>query len=243
MLTVKEVSAISGASIRTLHYYDEIDLLKPTMLSDAGYRLYDETKLTKLQQILLLKEVELPLSEIKSLLASEDDISQVLAEQIKVLKLKKQKLENLIIFAERLKEKGVNFMDFAVFDNQKIKEYNQKAKQEWGDSKSYQEFLAKNNQRGLNQEFMLANDFMQIFKEFGELKQCEVNSAEVQAQVEKLQNYITDNYYNCSDEMLLGLSKMYVCDKRFKTNIDNAGGDGTAEFVNKAVESYSITKN
>ncbi len=238
MLTVKEVSVISGVSIRTLHYYDEIGLLEPTMLSDAGYRLYDESKLAKLQQILLLKEVELPLSEIKNLLSSENDISAVLEQQIELLKLKKKRLENLIIFAERLKERGVDFMDFSVFDNQKIKEYNKKAKQEWGDSESYQEFSAKHNQRSLSQETMLANDFMQIFKEFGELKQSTVNSREVQAQVESLKNYITDNYYTCNDEMLLGLSKMYVCDGRFKANIDNVGGEGTAEFVNKAVESY-----
>ena len=109
MKTVKEVSEIAGISIRTLQYYDEIDLLKPTASSMSGYRLYDDEDLQRLQSILLFRELEFPLKEIKAIMNSENfDKSIALEQQINLLTLKKEHLENLILFAKGLKAIGCN---------------------------------------------------------------------------------------------------------------------------------------
>ena len=107
MMTVNEVSKLAGVSIRTLQYYDTIGLLKPAEYSESGYRLYDDTDLERLQQILLFRELEFPLKEIKDIINRSDfDKKKALEQQIKLLTLKKEHLENLISFARELKNIG-----------------------------------------------------------------------------------------------------------------------------------------
>ena len=105
-MTVNEVSKLTGVSIRTLQYYDNIGLLKPAEYTESGYRLYDDTALETLQQILLFRELEFPLKEIKTIIMSSDfDKEKALNQQIELLTLKKEHLENLISFARGLKKK------------------------------------------------------------------------------------------------------------------------------------------
>ena len=100
MKTVNEVSKLSGISVRTLHHYDEIGLLKPTSVTEAGYRLYDDTAMERLQHILLFRELQFPLRDIKEILDSPDfDRNKALEQQIELLAMKKEHLENLILFA------------------------------------------------------------------------------------------------------------------------------------------------
>ena len=109
MMTVHEVSKLTGVSIRTLQYYDKIGLLKPANYSESGYRLYEDTDMEKLQQILLFKELEFPLKEIKIIINSSDfNKNKALDQQIKLLELRKEHLENLISFAKSLKRKGAD---------------------------------------------------------------------------------------------------------------------------------------
>ena len=97
MMTVKEIAEITGISARTLHYYDEIGLLKPTAKSEVGYRLYDDKALETLQQILFFREFDIPLKEIKSIITSPDfDRNQILQMQRKMLVAKKERMERLI---------------------------------------------------------------------------------------------------------------------------------------------------
>lgn len=127
MMTVKQVSDLTGISVRTLQYYDKIGLMRPTKLTDAGYRLYDDTALERLQQILLFRELEFPLKEIKVILDSPNfDSKKALSQQIKLLELKKQHLENLIHFARGIKMIGVRAVDFSAFDRAKMDEYTKK---------------------------------------------------------------------------------------------------------------------
>ena len=117
--------------MRTLQYYDKIGLLSPTELTDAGYRLYDNTALERLQQILLFRELEFPLKEIKAILYSPNyDSKKALSQQIELLELKKQHLENLINFARGIKMIGVRAVDFSAFDRTKIDEYAKKAREQ-----------------------------------------------------------------------------------------------------------------
>lgn len=97
MKTVKEVSELSGVSIRTLRYYDEIDLLKPAKVTEAGYRLYDENSLKKLRQIMLLRELEVSLSEIKGIMKDyESDNRKILETQKMMLEMKRNRLNGII---------------------------------------------------------------------------------------------------------------------------------------------------
>ena len=122
MRTVKEVSKITGISVRTLHYYDEIGLLKPTAKSEAGYRLYDDKALETLQQILFFREFDIPLKEIKSIITSPDfDRNQILQMQRKMLVAKKERMERLIASIDDIL-KGENKMDFSVFNEKEIEE-------------------------------------------------------------------------------------------------------------------------
>lgn len=241
MKTVHEVSKLAGVSIRTLQYYDKIGLLPPAEYTGSGYRLYDDADLEKLQQILLFRELEFSLKDIKRILDSPNfDKSKALEQQITLLTLKKEHLENLIDLARGIKALGVNYLmnlkSFEAFDTSKIDEYAAQAKAAWGNTPEYQEFLQKSDGRTQKEEHELNVRFMAIFQEFGALKDLDPASREIQALVDKLQAFITEHFYDCSDNILSSLGKMYAGGGDFTANIDSAGGSGTAEFANKAIQ-------
>ena len=239
MMTVNEVSKLTGVSVRTLQYYDGIGLLKPNKYSPSGYRLYDETSLERLQQILLFKELEFPLKEIKRIIDAPDfDRNKALEQQIELLTMKKEHLENLITFAKGIKWLGVKNMDFTAFDTRKIDEYSKQAKEQWGKSPAYQEFEEKSKNWTSEDEQTMANEIMQIFAEFGQMMELDPSDAKVQLQVKKLQDYISEHCYDCTKSILMGLGKMYTGGGDFTENIDSVGGAGTADFTAKAIEIY-----
>ena len=238
MKTVNEVSKLTGVSIRTLQYYDKIGLLTPAMRTEAGYRLYDDTALERLQQILLFRFLEFSLSDIKAILEAPDfDRKKALSQQIELLTLKKQRLEAIIGLAREIKDKGEDIMDFKAFDTSKIEEYTERAKAEWGDTQEYEEYAEKSSKRTKEDEKNIAAGLMAVFADFGKLKDGTAESTEAVEKVKALQKYITDNYYNCTDEMLMSLGQIYTTDE-FRQNIDSAGGEGTADFVSCAIAEY-----
>ena len=122
MMTVKEVSEITGISVRTLHYYDEIGLLTPSGQSEAGYRLYDEKALERLRQILFFREFDLPLKEIKAVMENPSlDKNEILQMQRRMLLRKKERMERLIASIDRLL-RGEERMDFEVFSRREMEE-------------------------------------------------------------------------------------------------------------------------
>lgn len=232
MKTVKEISRLTGISVRTLHYYDEINLLNPTQITEAGYRLYDDTALERLHSILIFRELQFPLKEIKTILDSPNfDMQAALKKQIQLLELQRNRLDKIIISARELLTKGANNMNFSAFDKTEIEKYAEEAKQKWEHTAAYKEYKQKHSDSADK-----TDELMQIFAEIGQIKPLSPASVQAQQLIKKLQNFITDNYYTCTDEILKDLGKMYVCDKRFKNNIDKAGGVGTAEFTAKAIE-------
>lgn len=239
MMTVNEVSKITGVSIRALQYYDKIGLLHPAEYTDSGYRLYDDTALEKLQQILLFRELEFPLKKIKEIISAPDfDRNKALEQQIAILRLKKERLENLIILARGIKLRGVKTMDFSAFDTSKLDEYVRQAKEQWGTTDAYKEFEKKSRGRNTEAENAIAAGIMLIFEEFGKIKNSSPDSLEAQGLVKKLQEYITEYYYNCTIKILAGLGKLYAGGGDFTENINNACGDGTAEFAADAIDIY-----
>ncbi|MDD6146992.1 MAG: MerR family transcriptional regulator [Oscillospiraceae bacterium] len=238
MKTVKEISRITGVSVRTLHYYDEIGLLKPTETTAAGYRLYDDTALRRLQNILLFRELQFPLKEIRIILDSSDfDPQEALTRQIELLELQKKHIENLISFARDIQTKGVNTMNFDAFDKSEIEKYKAEAKERWGNTPAYKEYEAKAASDSYD-ESQAARGLMDIIARAGALRDLSPDDAEVQSRIADLQQFITDNYYLCTKEILRGLGEMYVSDERFRENIDRAGGAGTAEFIRRAIQVY-----
>ena len=241
--TVSEVSRISGISVRTLRYYDEIGLLSPPEVTEAGYRLYDEQALYRLQCILLFRELEFPLKEISMIMSgSEIDMVQALERQIVLLQKKRTHIDNLITLAQGIKVLGVNKLDFSGFDVKKIDEYEEQAKEKWGSTPEYREFEQKSAGRSAEEHRSLAVGMMNIFYEFGSLRGLAPSCDEVQALVRKLQDYITENYYTCSDEILLSLGRAYSGGGAMQHNIDKAGGEGTAEFASRAIEYHCREK-
>lgn len=239
MMTVNEVSKLTGVSIRTLQYYDTIGLLKPSQYTEAGYRLYDGAALERLQQILLFRELEFPLKEIRKIIdAPNFDRSKALEQQIELLTMKKEHLENLINFARGIKWLGVKRMDFSVFDTKKIDEYSKRAREQWGQSDAFKEFEQKSKDWTEDKQQDMAKEFMQIFEEFGTMRDIDPSEAVVQEQVKKLQDYITEHFYHCTDEILLSLGRMYSGGGEFTENIDKVGGMGTADFSAEAIEIY-----
>lgn len=236
-MTVNEVSKLTGVSVRTLQYYDKIGLLPPAGYTEAGYRIYDDESLERLQQILLFKELEFPLKEIKRIVNSTDfDRNRALEQQIALLTLKKEHLENLILFARGIYGIGVKNMDFSVFDTKKLDEYAKEAKMTWGETDAYKEFEEKQKNYSKEDNEKLVNEFMGIFEEFGKLKDLQPDAAEVQEMVKELQGYITEHFYTCTKEILSGLGKMYSGGGSMTENIDAAGGEGTAQFVAEAID-------
>ncbi|MCQ2531813.1 MAG: MerR family transcriptional regulator [Saccharofermentans sp.] len=239
MMTVHEVSKIAGVSIRTLQYYDKIGLLHPTGYTDSGYRLYDDTDLDRLKYILLFRELEFPLKDIKNIISSPDfDRNKALEQQIELLKLKKEHIENLMNFALGIKMLGVKYMDFKAFDRSKLDEYSRQAKELYGNTPEYEQMQEKQKNRTEEEEQLLADRFMLLFKEAGDIKDKDPSSSEAQDVVKRIQAYITENLYNCTDRILLGLGKMYSGGGEFTKNIDECGGEGTAVFLDKAIQIY-----
>ena len=239
MLTVHEVSELTGVSVRTLQHYDNIGLLHPAMRTDAGYRLYDDAALEKLQQILLFRELEFPLKEIKRIVEAPDfDKAKALDQQIELLTLKKEHVQNLIGLAKRLRKRGVRTLDFKAFDTSKMDEYAQRAKEQWGATPEYREFEEKERNRMPGEQQEIMQQMMGLFVEFGALKGGAPDSPEAQAQVKALQDFISAHFYQCSDEVLAGLGQMYGAGGEFTDNIDAAAGEGTAVFASRAIAAY-----
>ena len=239
MMTVHEVSKISGVSIRALHHYHNIGLLPATEVTEAGYRLYDDTALERLQHILLFKELEFSLKEIKGILDNPDfDRNRALEQQIHLLELRKEHLQNLIDLAWGIKMIGVKELSFEAFDTRKIDEYAAKAKASWGTTDAYKEYELKSAGRSKEEQQKINIEMMHIFAEFGRIKEQSPDGKEAVGLAKKLQDFITDHFYTCTNEILQGLGKMYAEGGDFTANIDKAGGEGTAEFANKAIQAY-----
>ena len=236
MYTVHMVSELTGISVRTLHHYDALGLLPPTEKTAAGYRLYDDNALERLQQILLFKELEFSLKEIQAILDSPDfDQGKALDQQIRLLELRKERLAGLIELARSIRTSKGDEMAFEAFDTKQIDAYAAEAKAAWGKTDAYKEYEKKAAGRAASDEQDIAASMMDIFRRFGEIKDTAPGSPEAIALARELQDFITQHYYTCTDEIFLSLGTMYAAGGEFTANIDAAGGEGAAQFACNAI--------
>ncbi len=241
-LHIKEFAKLTGVSVRTLHYYDEIGLLKPAFVDEQnGYRYYNENSLERMQEILFYRELDFELKSISEILYSHDyDKQKALTEQRKLLVLKKERLERII---DALDDARKGKVTMTAFDNNDYetarKQYETETKQKWGETDAYKEHSEKTANYTKDKWQDVNDGLMTVLAKFAECMKNgnTTDSGDAQSLVNELKTYITENYYICTNEILAGLGKMYIADERFKNNIDKHA-IGTAEFVSKAIEIY-----
>ena len=237
-LQIKEFARLTGVSVRTLHYYHEIGLLPPAAVEpQTGYRFYDDNSLLRMQEILFYRELDFPLKRICEILSAPHyNKDAVLAEQKKLLTLKKERLERLIAAIDGA-GKGENVMK--AFDNSQFEAYQAEVQQRWGQTEAYAEYAEKRRAYGKDSYGAMMAGLEDVLAEAARCKASGAapESAEAQAVVGKLQQYITDNFYTCTKPILAGLGQMYVADERFRENIDRHG-EGTAAFLSAAIAAY-----
>lgn len=232
MRTVKEISDYTGVSVRTLHYYDEIDLLKPTDLSDGGYRLYDDKALETLQQILFFREFDIPLKEIKMILANPDfDKKEILTSQKQMIELKRQRLERLLaaiddilkgedqMSFEIFKEEEINTMYSVILDNLKhnqkkslMKQYGSMEKykesfiQSAGDHKSQKNFEKMKEWYGDSEDATIFRSYQKrrdaIYQRLAKLRGTDVTTFDVKQVVGEM-DFVVKQQYQIEDAAAL----------------------------------------
>ena len=239
MKTVTDIAKITGVSVRTLHHYDAIGLLKPTEVTEAGYRLYDDAALERLYLILLFRELEFPLKEIQRILDAPDfDRNRILEQQVELLKAKANHLQTLIHLANGIKLIGVKYLEFNSWDPKKIDEYQAQAETLYGKSEAWQEYTQKAKSRTKEQNKNINDKVMDFFVELGRIKHLSPDSMEAQTWVKELQTFFTENFYTCTPQILKGLGEMYAGGGSMTENIDAAGGKGTGAFALEAIKVY-----
>ena len=239
MKTVTDIAKITGVSVRTLHHYDAIGLLKPTEVTEAGYRLYDDAALERLYLILLFRELEFPLKEIQGILDAPDfDRNRILERQVELLKAKANHLQTLIHLANGIKLIGVKNLEFNNWNPKKIDEYQAQAETLYGKTEAWQEYTQKAKNRTKEQNKNINDKVMDFFVELGKIKHLPADSAEAQRWVKELQTFFTENFYTCTPQILQGLGEMYAGGGSMTENIDAAGGKGTGAFALEAIRIY-----
>ena len=239
MKTVTEVSRLPGVSVRTLHHYDTIGLLKPTQITEAGYRLYDEAALERLCMILVYREFGLSLRQIGAILDAPDfDRSRILEDQIRLMQDKVTRLQNRISLAKGMQTIGVKYMDFNGFDSKKIDEYSTQAKILYGKTEAYQEYTQKSRGRTKQQEQDLGKQVMDFFAQLGELRGEAPDSEACRTWAMELRDYFTAHFYTCTPQIFRSLAESYAGGGSMNENIDKAGGEGTGAFAKQVIDAY-----
>lgn len=244
--SIKEMSEMAGVSARTLRYYDEIDLLKPSSVTESGYRYYGEREVMLLQQILFYRERGLELGSIKKIIYEEDfDILQALEEHLQELQHRKNHVEKMIeVLTQTIssmkgettmsnKEKFAAFKEKAVEENEQ--KYGNEIREKYGDSA-----VDESNRKILHMSQEQWEEFQQLEMEIKELlKMCVEHNSSVDNEsakkiVEKHKKWLMMTWKQYSVDAHKGLAAMYVADERFTAYYDEEV-KGCAEFLKKAI--------
>ena len=240
-MKINEAARLAGVTERTLRYYDRIGLLRPSGMTDGGYRLYDGAAMQRLQQILFFRELGFPLAQIREIMDSPGyDRDEALRRHRALLIAERDRLNGLIELAERTL-KGESDMSFDAFDRSEIERqrdaYAEEACARWGSTDAYAESERKTAGYGKEEWTMIEQEAGEIFAGFAALRGRAPDDPDVQALVARWQAHITKHYYACTKEILAGLGQMYTADERFMQHIDRAG-TGTAQLMSDAIAVY-----
>ncbi|GEN86836.1 MerR family transcriptional regulator [Oceanobacillus sojae] len=243
--TVKDMITITGVTKRTLHYYDEINLLNPDSYSDKGYRLYNHENLKKLRTILLLKELDLPLKEIAVIIQlPKQEQRKILAGHYKAMQIKKQNLERTLInLNDFMSGKDISFLD--VFHKGNVlplkEQYQLEAKYVYGDTAKYQEY--EKNIKQIPEEERAAvfeafdQNMQDVFLKFAKFSKESPASKKVQQIVLEWKSYL-EQFMIGDTEILQCIAYTYKEDKSFKAYINQFGNETLNEFIHQAILHY-----
>lgn len=245
-MTVHEVADLTGITIRALHYYDEIGLLKPTMVTGSKYRLYSNDDLSRLQEILFFREVGFSLKEIKNLLSSPNySRTEALKRHLDILQAQKERIEALISLV-KTEIAGNPAPSFTPFSDAKVLELKEKYRSEvlkrWGDTESFKEyetaFLSQPQEKQEDQlkkfRFVSKDTFERLAQFQNQSPACQ----EVQQIVKEWQQYISESFYKCDNQILLYLGQLYIGDERFSNYINRFGSGNLASFFSEAINIF-----
>jgi DNA-binding transcriptional MerR regulator len=239
--TVKAVSDLAGVSIRTLHHYDAIGLVRPRERSEAGYRLYGRSDLERLQQVLFFKELGFGLGEIKEILDRPDfDRRQALLDHRELLTHRKDRIERLIRAVDRTlegMEEGNSVEERVWFDGFDAAQYEEEARQRWGHTAAYKESRERAAGYGQADWEAIGAEQTAILREIAALADRKPGDPEVLAAVGRMHRFINERFYACSLEMFRGLGDLAVSDSRFTETYEKLR-PGLAAFYATAVAEY-----
>lgn len=244
--TVNQVSIITGVSIRTLHYYDEIGLLKPSQIKGNGYRYYGEKELLKLQQILFFKELEFPLEDITKMINSKSfNTKEALRDQKKLLELKRQRIEGLIINIDKTIKKMEGGEDmktddlFSDFSDKEIENLKKEAKERWGETDAYKQSMERTKYWTKEDYRKVARDGRIFTQKLADTMDKGIDSPEAQELIKQHHKSI-ETFYDCPLGMYRNLGAMYVEDPRFTAYYDKFR-PGLAKWMKEAIAYYCDT--
>ena len=242
---IGELAKRAGVSVRTLRHYDAIGLLSPRETTQAGYRLYDKKALAQLEQILYFRELGFALEEIRAIMGSPAyDAREAMKRQRELLAMQKSRINAMIA---RLDEAiaGYGTPKTEVFDMSEIekmkKQYASEAKARWGHTDAYKESEKRTAQYDKGDWQQIEGGMRALFDAFAAVRDLPAEDARVQELAARWQQYITDHFYPCTDEILQGLGQMYTVDERFRQNIDRSG-EGTAACMSRAIAAYCAAR-
>jgi DNA-binding transcriptional MerR regulator len=240
--TVKQLAKLAGVSVRTLHYYDEIGLLKPSSVGGNGYRFYEEKALLKLQQILFYRELELSLDEIKAVMGRTDfDLLTALDSHRKALQERVERLKRLIQTVDHTIDhlKGNGSMNakgmFEGFSEEEQEKYAKEAEQIY-DPETVRASNRKWKAYSPSQKENILAEGKKINTDLAAAMPKGAESKEVQALIAHWHQHM-QNFWSPNDEQLLGLADQYNDDPRFKANYDKVDPK-LASFMREAVKVY-----
>jgi DNA-binding transcriptional MerR regulator len=244
--TINKLAKLAGVSVRTLHYYDAIGLLKPSRVGENSYRYYEEADLSRLQQILFFRELDFPLEKIKEIMHAQSySPLEALEEQKQLLEIKKKHVEGLLatitqtIRSMKGGESMSNDDKFSAFNDPTYQQHKDEAEKRWGLTDAYKqsmERVGKMTKADLEAIKAEQEDYTQKLAMLF-TRGAAVDSVEVQDQVDRHYKQMC-RFYDPSYEMYKGLGQMYVQDPRFTATYD-AYVHGLAVFLRDAMTVYA----
>ncbi len=244
--SVRKLADAAGVSVRTLHFYDEIGLLRPESYSGHGYRCYGENDAARLQQIMFFREMGFTLAEIKTIMSQPDyNMLDALESHRTLLKQRAARLAKLLNTVDKtisgLKgEKEMGIKDYYEgFSDEKMEKYRQEVRERWGE-KTLQDSEARLMQIGKDKFKELQAEGGQIFKTVADNMALGPESRIVQSEIGKWRAWL-ENFSHYEDESVLGLGRAYSQDPRFAAFFKRYG-EGMPEFFTRAVEVYCQKK-
>lgn len=240
--TIGELARHTGVTVRALHHYDELGLVRPTARSAAGYRLYEDGDLLRLQQVLCLRELGFPLHEIAALLDDPAfDRKAALQEQRRHLLARREEVEGMLAAVDaalRSLEEGQPMKTDQVetlFAGLNPAQYEDEARERWGDTEAFAESARRTRGRGPAEWQQIQRESAANYRALADLMLAgrPPGDPAVQVEVETHRQHITRWFYPCSRPIHRGLGELYVADERFTRNIDRVE-PGLARFLRDA---------